>query len=44
MYSVTIVSPKFAGISMVKQHRMVNQILKSEIAGWHGVQLNTKAG
>jgi stress-induced morphogen len=43
MYSLTIVSPKFSGIPMVKQHRLVNQILKDEIAGWHGVQLNTKA-
>jgi len=43
MYAINIVSDKFNGISMVKQHRLVNSILKEEISGWHGLQLKTKA-
>lgn len=43
MYAINIISEKFNGISMVKQHRLVNSILKEEIAGWHGLQLKTKA-
>lgn len=44
MYAINIVSNKFNGISMVKQHRLVNSILKEEISGWHGLQLKTRAG
>lgn len=43
MYAINIISEKFNGISMVKQHRLVNSILKEEISGWHGLQLKTKA-
>lgn len=43
MYAVEIASPKFNGLSVVKQHKMVNEVLKDEIAGWHGIQLKTKA-
>jgi len=43
MYAIEIESGKFAGLTVIKQHKLVNQVLKEEIAGWHGVQLRTKA-
>ncbi|EPE32994.1 BolA-like protein [Glarea lozoyensis ATCC 20868] len=43
MYSIDITSEKFRGLSMLKQQRLVNQVLGEEIKGWHGVQLRTKA-
>jgi stress-induced morphogen len=43
MYALEIASPKFQGLSTIKQHKLVNKVLKEEIAGWHGVQLRTKA-
>ncbi|KAK9367803.1 bola protein [Lipomyces kononenkoae] len=43
MFAISIVSKAFKGVPMIKQHRMVNEILADEIKEWHGVQLNTKA-
>ncbi len=43
MYAIEIESPKFKGLSVIKQHKLVNQVLKEEIAQWHGVQLRTRA-
>lgn len=43
MFAISIVSEKFKGISMIKQHRLVNSILSEEIKKWHGIQLVTKA-
>ncbi|KAH7076171.1 bola protein [Paraphoma chrysanthemicola] len=43
MYAIEIVSPKFAGLSPLKQTRLVNAVLKEELAVWHGIQLRTKA-
>ncbi|EON64390.1 hypothetical protein W97_03621 [Coniosporium apollinis CBS 100218] len=43
MYALDIVSPKFKGLPVIKQHRLVNQVLADEIKNWHGVQLKTKA-
>lgn len=43
MFGLDIVSPKFEGLSTIKQHQMVNRVLKEEIKGWHGMQLKTKA-
>ncbi|KAB2569006.1 Altered inheritance of mitochondria protein 1 [Lasiodiplodia theobromae] len=43
MYALDIESPKFKGMTVIKQHKLVNEILKDEIKGWHGVQLRTKA-
>lgn len=42
MFAITVESSKFKGIPMVKQHRLVNEALKDEIAKWHGLQLRTK--
>ncbi|KAI8368583.1 bola protein [Choanephora cucurbitarum] len=43
MYAINIASKKFEGTSIVKQHRMVNEVLKEEIKGMHGLQLKTSA-
>ncbi|VEU20458.1 DEKNAAC101386 [Brettanomyces naardenensis] len=42
MFSISIESDKFRGLSTIKQHRLVNTILKDEISKWHGLQLKTK--
>jgi stress-induced morphogen len=38
---VVVVSPAFNGLSLVKQHRLVNQTLKPHIANLHGLTLAT---
>ena len=43
MYALDIVSERFAGLPVIKQHRLVNSVLGEEIKKWHGVQLKTKA-
>lgn len=43
MFAIQVESAKFKGIPMVKQHRLVNELLKDEISQWHGLQLKTKA-
>ena len=43
MYALEIESPKFQGLTVIKQHKLVNSILAEEIKSWHGVQLRTKA-
>ena len=42
MYGLDIVSEKFRGLSVVKQHKLVNEVLKEEVSGWHGVTLKTR--
>ena len=42
MFAIEVESTKFQGLSMVKQHRLVQEILAEEIKTWHGVQLVTK--
>jgi stress-induced morphogen len=42
--SIEVVSSAFAGKSIVKQHQLVTQLLKDEIAQWHGFTLVTKPG
>ncbi|KAL2064210.1 hypothetical protein VTL71DRAFT_4704 [Oculimacula yallundae] len=43
MYGIDVVSEKFRGLGMLKQQRLVNDVLGEEIKKWHGVQLKTKA-
>jgi stress-induced morphogen len=43
MYGIDVVSERFRGLNMLKQQRLVNQVLGEEIKGWHGVQLKTRA-
>ncbi|KAI0921936.1 hypothetical protein AcW1_004218 [Taiwanofungus camphoratus] len=40
-YQIIISSEAFKGVPTVKQHRMVNETLKTEIEGIHGLQLKT---
>lgn len=40
-YAINVASPAFIGISKVKQHRLVNEILKEEIAGIHGLTVRS---
>ncbi|CAO3679186.1 unnamed protein product [Umbelopsis vinacea] len=41
MYAIDIASDQFKGLSVVKQHRKINEILKEEIKEMHGLQLKT---
>jgi len=43
MYGIEIVSEQFAGLPVIKQHRLVNKVLGDEMKEWHGVQLKTRA-
>ncbi|TFK85881.1 bola-like protein, partial [Polyporus arcularius HHB13444] len=38
-YNITIASDEFKGLPLVKQQRLVNQTLKAEIEGIHGLQV-----
>ncbi|CAE6408503.1 unnamed protein product [Rhizoctonia solani] len=38
-YAISITSTAFKGIPMVKQHKLVTEELKQEIAGFHGLQV-----
>lgn len=38
-YAISIASEAFRGLSTVKQHRLVNEVLKEEIEGIHGLQV-----
>ena len=40
-YAITIVSMAFKGITVVKQHRLVNAALKKEIEGIHGLRVRS---
>ncbi|GAA5840183.1 hypothetical protein JCM9279_002303 [Rhodotorula babjevae] len=42
-YAISVEHSSFKGLSMIKQHRVVNDLLKDEIKGMHGLQLKTKA-
>lgn len=42
MFAIDVTSAKFRGLSIVKQHKLVNEILKEDISRWHGLQLRTK--
>ena len=41
MFRMLVVSPKFEGLSLVKQHRLVKDALKEDIANMHGLTLKT---
>ena len=40
-YAISITSNAFKGLTTVKQHRLVNETLKKEIEGIHGLQVST---
>jgi stress-induced morphogen len=41
MYEVQVTSTKFKDLSLVKQHKLIADILKDEIKGMHGIRINT---
>lgn len=41
MYEVLVESEEFKGLSIVKQHRMINEILKDQIKEMHGLRIHT---
>uniref|UniRef100_M4BXR7 BolA-like protein n=1 Tax=Hyaloperonospora arabidopsidis (strain Emoy2) TaxID=559515 RepID=M4BXR7_HYAAE len=41
MFDVEVASAQFAGQSRVKQHRMVNEVLREEIKTMHGLTIRT---
>ncbi|XP_046967866.1 bolA-like protein 3 [Vanessa cardui] len=41
MFEVSIEAKEFKGLSTVKQHRLVTESLKSEIAEMHGIRIHT---
>ncbi|KAJ1311290.1 hypothetical protein OPQ81_009788 [Rhizoctonia solani] len=41
-YAISITSTAFKDLPMVKQHKLVTEELKKEIAGFHGLQIKTK--
>ncbi|SCU84281.1 LANO_0C00936g1_1 [Lachancea nothofagi CBS 11611] len=43
MFAIDITSDNFKGLSMVKQHKLVNRILQDDIKRWHGLQLRTRS-
>lgn len=40
-FRLLIASPRFDGQSLVKQHRLVKQVIKEEIGGIHGLTIDT---
>ncbi|KAI0773832.1 bola-like protein [Fomes fomentarius] len=42
-YNIIIASEEFVGLPLVKQQRLVNQALKEEIEGIHGLQVRRKS-
>ncbi|KAF4520319.1 hypothetical protein B566_EDAN004379 [Ephemera danica] len=43
MYEIVVEAPEFKGLSIVKQHRLVNEALKEEIKDMHGLRIQTSA-
>ncbi|CAH4031610.1 unnamed protein product [Pieris brassicae] len=41
MYEISIEAKEFIGLSRVKQHRLVTETLKTEIAEMHGIRIHT---
>ncbi|GFZ45726.1 hypothetical protein JCM24511_03455 [Saitozyma sp. JCM 24511] len=38
-YAILVSSPAFKGLSTIKQHKLVNEVLKEDIKGIHGLQV-----
>uniref|UniRef100_A0A914GRG4 BolA-like protein 3 n=1 Tax=Globodera rostochiensis TaxID=31243 RepID=A0A914GRG4_GLORO len=43
MFHVRVESPQFSGMTRVNQHKMINEVLRSEIRDMHGITIETKA-
>lgn len=43
MFNVTVETEEFKGLSIMKQHRMVYDLLGEQLKAIHGLHLQTKA-
>jgi stress-induced morphogen len=43
MFQVSVISDKFVKMPLVKQHKMVQDLLKDEIKNMHGITIKTKS-
>lgn len=41
MFEIYVEAPEFKGMTKVKQHQLINTILKDEIRSMHGIRINT---
>ncbi|KAG7203157.1 hypothetical protein KM043_010275 [Ampulex compressa] len=41
MFEISVVAPEFKGLNTVKQHRIINEVLKEEIKEMHGIRIHT---
>ncbi|EZA48587.1 bolA-like protein 3 [Ooceraea biroi] len=41
MFDISVVAPEFKGLNTVKQHRIINEVLKEEIKDMHGLRIHT---
>ncbi|XP_071567105.1 ubiquinone biosynthesis O-methyltransferase-like isoform X3 [Temnothorax nylanderi] len=41
MFDINVVAPEFKGLNTVKQHRIINEVLKEEIKDMHGLRIRT---
>ncbi|XP_012533503.2 bolA-like protein 3 [Monomorium pharaonis] len=41
MFDINIIASEFKGMNTLKQHRIINEILKEEIKDMHGLQIHT---
>ena len=42
MYAIDITSPRFKGLGLLAQQRLVNRALGDQVKQWHGVQIRTR--
>lgn len=42
MYSIEIESKQFEGLTVLKQHKLVREVLKEDLLKWHGISLVTR--
>ena len=42
MYAIEIASKAFKGLSVIKQHRLVNDLLQDDIKKMHGIRVIIK--
>jgi stress-induced morphogen len=41
MYAIDVSSPRFRGMNLLAQQRLVNRALGEQVRQWHGVQIRT---
>lgn len=41
MYAIDVSTPKFRGLSLLQQQRLVTKTLGEKVKEWHGVQIRT---